>query len=84
MNPDRELVGERLVTLGNPKTLIISKTMLPFNLEMNENIYSILGLLQDRIEKLVLRDLVYRQTEDSGIRSTARNSLLHKFIGPHN
>lgn len=63
MDPDRDLIGERLVTLGNPKTLIISKTLLPFNLEMNENIFSILGLIQDRLEKLVLRDLVYKQTE---------------------
>ena len=82
MDPDRDLIGERLVTLGNPKTLIISKTLLPFNLEMNENIFSILGLIQDRLEKLVLRDLVYKQTE-GGSRSTARNSLLHKFLGPH-
>ena len=45
MDPDSPLIGERLVSLGNPKTLIISRTMLPFNVEMNESIFEVLGLI---------------------------------------
>ena len=65
MDPDSPLISERIVTLGNPKALIISKTLLPFDLEMNESIFEVLGLLQDRTEKLVLRDLDFKKTDNA-------------------
>ena len=65
MDPDCPLINERIVSLGNPKALTISKTQLPFNLEMNESIFEVLGLLQDRTEKLVLRDLDFKKTDSA-------------------
>ena len=53
------------MSLGNPKTLVVSKTLLPFDLEENESVYPVLGLLFDRLEKLVLRDLIVKDGESA-------------------
>lgn len=65
MDPDSAYIGERLVSLGNPKTLIVSKTLLPFDLEEDESVFAVLGLVLSRLEKLVLRDLLIKDGDSA-------------------
>ena len=58
MDPSYNLVGDRIVNLGCPKSLKISKTQLPFQPEAGESTEEVMGLDLRLCEKLVLTDLV--------------------------